>query len=203
MDLVRLALDVAISSGVAAGIAMFFRFYVRPKSDKVFDENQRTMLNRLFANTEAFDSEVDACYRVVEENCGQLTPDNEKPFRAGQPRTRSAGGPIMSISYVKHTLKKQNERLEVLYDHLMIHNQRAGIYLSEVLLSNIVAYYMDAINWAQSMSLGMNLAPFLWDRRKRAHEIIAFLEQNSLNSREFGTTIFIQKWKDADLHESS
>lgn len=200
MDL-DLVLNLAISFIVATSVAAFFRFCVRPKTDIVFDENQQIMLKKLFAIIEEFDKEFGACYSFVERCCGPLTPDKEYLFRRKQPSIRAIDGSTTSTSYVKAVLEKRRVNMEYSYDVIIRYNQRAGIYISEILLDSIVNYCMATIEWAISASHGRNLEYALFGRHKHAHEIIAFLEQRSLNNREFGTVSFVQKWQEYDSLE--
>lgn len=197
MDL-DLVLNLAISFIVATSVAAFFRFCVRPKTDTVFDENQQTMLKKLFASIEEFDDEFEACYSFVERCCGPLTPDKEYLFRRKQPSIRAIDGSTTSTSYVKAVLKKRRNNMEYSYDVIIRHNQRAGIYLSEILLDSIVNYCMSTIDWVQAVAYGRSLELALFDRHKHAHEIIAFLKQQSLNDHKFGTVSFVQKWQEFD-----
>ena len=197
MDL-DLVLNLAISFIVATSVAAFFRFCVRPKTDTVFDENQQTMLKKLFASIEEFDDEFEACYSFVERYFGSLTPDKEYLFRRKQPSIRAIDGSTTPTSYVKAVLEKRRVNMEYSYDVIIRHNQRAGIYLSEILLDSIVNYCMSTIDWVQAVAYGRSLELALFDRHKHAREIIAFLKQHSLNDHKFGTVSFVQKWQEFD-----
>lgn len=207
-----------ITSGVLAfGIALYFRYRVKPKFEIIYDSNRQANINLIFNGLNYLDSEFESFYTIIENELGELTKEREEiiPSLKVKPKDEwiendpdiSDFGIIIKMTEKYDGIRKNlAPMLTIMREHHKKFLQDYHInlnYLHDSFLRDVNSYYITTTYYAELLLQCQNYYSIGIKRKSEADKIIEYVNADgSVDKTPDGIREFIYKWKDWKPKES-
>ncbi len=156
---------IAISSLIALGIALFFRFFMRPYIELVYKDNRDSIINGMLREIYRTDTCMAEVYSIL-QNQNNFVPDHAQIFTFTQRE-------VNMIRFQYSIVHRISSDLSNFTDHRM--HIRDDEYLA---LSNYAHFSDQFLEWLLHQPFGEYMPEFLESRKGFARDIIKFFNKH-------------------------
>ena len=206
-DAATILISLFLTTAVGIFITAYFRYFVKPKYEIVFDANRKANLTILFNAIDGFDEYFESIYTIFEEKLGLLTK-NRKDIVPSISNQINPINPALPLTYqdimkiqkeyadVKSDLnpmlvKMQKFHRDFLKDYHLFQN-----YIHDSFLRDVNQYFVHTLDYTKWLLECNHVATTAEKRIKYYNEIKSYLENEKSLIESIPTMKkFLDKWK--------